>query len=275
MIVDTHVHVVSDDTAAYPQASDAPHWPLTTGDILLDKMDDAGIDRALLVQTYFTYGYDNRYLADVAAAHSDRFLGICILDPLAPESADELSRLVEERGIRGIRLMNDRGRMAVTLDDPATFPLWRRIAELGIPVCVGVLREDVHRAAVPLERFPEVTVALDHIWGLTLDDGPGYGSLAPLFALARHPNLVVKIAVNNSFAVRKGGGVPEQFYGLLLERFGPKRIMWGSNYPAHAQAYGDLPARLALARQDLAFLGAADRDLILGGNACRLWPALG
>jgi predicted TIM-barrel fold metal-dependent hydrolase len=85
----------------------------------------------------------------------------------------------------------------------------------------------------------------------------------------------VKIAVNNSFAVRKAGGEPERFYGLLAERFGPRRIMWGSNYPAHAEAYGDLAARLALARQDLAFLAEEDRDLVLGGNARRLWPALG
>ena len=50
--------------------------------------------------------------------------------------------------------------------------------------------------------------------------------------------------------------------------------MWGSNFPAHHHAYGGLAERLALGRQDLAFLDEADRRWIFGDTALSLWPEL-
>jgi predicted TIM-barrel fold metal-dependent hydrolase len=274
MIVDTHVHVVSPDRTTHPQQSDAPDWHSLSGEALLAEMDATGVDRAVLVQTYFTYGYDNAYMTEVALAHRDRFVSVCVLDPLDPASPDTLSRLVAERGVRGIRLMNDRGRMAVTTDDPRTFPLWQRVAELGIVVCIASLIEDVFRVRVPLELFPKVPVAIDHIWGLKVGDGPDFPMLAPVLDLASCANLTVKIATNNSFAVRQGSGTPEQLYGLLVEHFGARRVMWGSNYPAHTHVYGKLDERVDLARRDLAFLSEEDRRWVMGETALRLWPML-
>jgi predicted TIM-barrel fold metal-dependent hydrolase len=50
--------------------------------------------------------------------------------------------------------------------------------------------------------------------------------------------------------------------------------MWGSNYPAHPEAYGSLPDSWALGQRDLSFLSEADRRLVFGDNALRLWPDL-
>jgi L-fuconolactonase len=274
MIVDTHVHVVSGDRTTYPVAEKAPNWPLNNGETLLALMDQAGIDRALLVQTYFTYHYDNRYLSEVVLSYPDRFLGVCVLDPLSPAAPDELENQVRHRGVRGIRLMNDRAHNVISIDDPRTFPLWERIGALGIPVCIASLIDDVARVRVPLERFPGVKVAIDHIWGLKVGDPPAFERLKPVLDLAPFPNLYVKIAVNNSFALRDSKASPEQFYGLLVERFGVKRIMWGSNYPAHSQLHGTLVERKALAIKDLSFLSEEERGWILGETALTLWPAL-
>ncbi|MGH9016030.1 MAG: amidohydrolase family protein [Acidimicrobiia bacterium] len=77
MLVDTHVHVISDDASRYPlQPARLPGaWyreaPVTVEE-LLALMDDAGVDRAVLVQPMGAYSYDNSYAADAAASHPDR-----------------------------------------------------------------------------------------------------------------------------------------------------------------------------------------------------------
>ena len=274
MIIDTHVHVVSDNRDKYRPAENAPKWPVTTGENLLAMMDEEGLDKALLVQTYFTYGYDNSYLSDVTLAHPTRFAGVCVLDPLAETAPDELSRLVRHGGVRGIRLMNDRAHNVISIDNPKTFPLWERAMSLGIPVCIASLIDDVPRLRVPLERFPQVKVAIDHIWGLKVGEGPSFDRIKPVLDLASYPNLYVKIAPNNSVAIKEAGASPEQFYGLLVERFSPRRIMWGTNYPAHRDAYGTIGQRMDLLRKDLSFLSGQDRDWIFGETALSLWPSL-
>jgi L-fuconolactonase len=273
MIVDTHVHIVAEDRKKYPSKADAPAWPLTTAEMLLSMMDANGIDRALLVQTYFTYGTDNGYVADSAVAHPDRFLGVCVLDPLAPDAPDQLSALYERGRVRGIRLMNDRKKNVISIDDPKTFPLWERIAALKIPVCMAALIEDIPLVRVPAERFPQVPIALDHLWGLKVES-PKFEMIQPFLDLARHPNIYVKTAPNNSVAVREVKGDTQAFYQRIVDAFGAKRIMWGSNYPAHTQAYGGIKERLALGRADLGFLSADEQKWIFGETALTLWPEL-
>jgi predicted TIM-barrel fold metal-dependent hydrolase len=285
MIVDTHVHVVSDDRKRYPQVADGAHgasapsvadigqpeWPPLTIESLIAMMDGCGIDRALLVQTYFTYHFDNRYMIDCAHAHPGRFESVCVIDQLAPGAADLLSELVTQQNVRGLRMMGARGDHA--LRDQRSFPLWERAAELGIPICIGAKLNELADARVPIERFTGTKVALEHVWGTDIGDAP-YERLQPLFDLAQYPHVYLKTAPNNSHAARKGNGTPRQFFGELIERFSAKRIMWGSNYPAHWNNYGDLKERLAIMEEDFAFLGAEERRWIFGETALSLWPTL-
>lgn len=285
MIVDTHVHVVSDDRTKYPQVSDGAHgagapsvrdigqpeWPPLTDNQLIKLMDECGIDRALLVQTYFTYHFDNTYMIDCALAHPDRFLSVCVIDQLAPGAPDLLTELVEKRGVRGLRMMGARG--PGSLKDPRTFPLWERASQLRIPICIGARIEELPDVRVPLERFTSVPVALEHVWGNNVGDPP-YDRLKPLWEMAQFPNVRLKTAPNNSHAAREGKGTPRQFFGKLVETFGAKRIMWGSNYPTHWHRYGGMQERLLIMQEDFAFLGKEDQDWIFGDAALSLWPAL-
>lgn len=270
MIVDTHVHVISDDLKTYPKVDDAYDWPDFTAETYLATMAEVGIDRALLVQPYYTYRFDNSYQADAAHKHKDRFLCVCVIDPFAKTAPDTLRDLVERRGVRGVRFMRVRERWA---GDPQTFPVWECAQALGIPVCVAARFDELEDARVPIERYPGVKVALEHMWANDVGDPP-YAKLEPFYDFARYPNVYVKTTPNNSYAARQGRSTPEAFFAKLVERFGAHRIMWGSNYPAHWDKYAKIKERLALARRDLAFLGAEDQRRILGETALSLWPAL-
>ena len=94
MIVDTHVHVVSDDQQKYPRnvTPGAPsEWVQDmNAEKLLSLNAQAGIDKTVLVQAYTAYKYDNSFAADCAAKYPDRFTSVCILDPTQNETPDQL-----------------------------------------------------------------------------------------------------------------------------------------------------------------------------------------
>jgi len=286
MIVDTHVHVFTDDRVKYPQIRDTARagsipsitqigqteWPLTRIEDLIAQFDEAGVDKATLVQAYFVYEYDNRYTIDAARAHADRFTPVVVLDPLDPASPDELSRMVETDGVTGIRFM--RGRLPESsLGKPETFPLWARIQSLKIPVAVGDRVHSIAPIARAMERYPDVKVAFEHSWGHEVGAPPDYAVLKPLFDLANNPNVYIKTAINNIAAAQDGGGTPQQLYDKLLAVFGAKRIMWSSNYPAHPK-FGGVKYRLDESKKALAHLGADDQAWILGKTALSFYPAL-
>jgi predicted TIM-barrel fold metal-dependent hydrolase len=270
MIVDTHVHVISDDAKKYPKIKEAYDWPAFTAEDFLGTMAETGIDRALLVQAYYSYRFDNSYHVDSALAHPDRFRCICVIDPFAKDAPDMLTQLVEKRGVRGVRLVRVREGWA---GDPQTFPVWECAAALGIPICVSARLEEVAGARKAIERYPQAKVALEHMWAQPMDDPP-YRRFEPFFAMAQYPNVYVKTTPNNSHQSRDGRSTPKEFFATLVTKFGANRIMWGSNYPAHWDKYGKIKERLALTQQDLAFLCEEDLRWIFGETALSLWPEL-
>lgn len=270
MIVDSQTHVVSDDVGRFPKRPDAYGWPATTGAAALAAMDAAGIERSFLHQAYGVYGTDNRYLADVLQAHPDRFMAACCVDQIAPEGPDTLSDLVENHGFGALRLVWNQ--VPNVLADPASYPLWQRAADLGIPVVVAAQLVDIPSLVTPLERFPGIRVALEHYWGNKLGDPP-YELIAPVLELARFPQLSLRVVSNLSASSRQGASTPQRFFSLLAERFGVHRLIWGTNYPGHWDTHGGVGERLAQARDDLAFLGDAAAAKIFGETALTFWPA--
>ena len=286
LIADTHVHVFTDDRKRYPQIRDTARagsipsiteigqteWPLTTAEELIRQMDESGIGVATLVQAYFIYEYDNRYTIDATAAHSDRFTGVVVLDPMDPASPDALSRMVEAKHVTGIRFM--RGRLPESsLGRQETFALWARIQALKLPLAVNDRIGDYPRIRAAMERYPDVKVSFEHSWGHKVGAPPAYEVLQPLFELAGNPNVYIKTAINNIAAARDGGGAPRELYSKLVEVFGAKRIMWSSNYPAHPK-FGNIKSRLEESKQALAHLSADEQEWILGKTALAFYPAL-
>jgi L-fuconolactonase len=243
-----------------------------SAEMLLSLNAQAGIDRTVLVQAYSAYKYDNSYTADCAAGHPGRFASVSILDPLQNDTPDNLSYWVRERGMRGLRLFTTTETEGMWLDDPRTFPVWERAGSLGIPICIMALFHQIPRVRSVLERFPNVTVALDHLAVPRLSGGSPYDGVQPLFELARFPNLYLKFSSVNLYAASRGKSKPREFFTRLLDSFGASRIMWGSNFPATYDR--SLKEQYDLARNELSFIRETDQRRLFGETALSLWPVL-
>ncbi len=277
VIVDTHVHIASPDQARYPRivAPHAVNWlrdmPVTA-EQLLQHMRWAGIERAGLMQAFGAYAFDNAYEADSAAAFLDPFIAVCVVDVERPAALDRLTSWVKGRGVKGIRLFTSTEPEGKWLDDPRTFPVWELAERLGIRVGVQALYHHMPRLKRALERFPHVLVALDHMGAPPLSSGPPYDSAKDVFDLARFPGLHLKFSTVNLYAARQGKSTPREFFSRIVERFGPERLAWGSNFPNTYDR--GLEEQLDLAREALSFLTTREQALVFGENALRLWPAL-
>jgi len=278
-VIDIHPHIIAADSGRYPPAPLGGHqsdWSRSrpvTAEQMIAAMDKAGVAKAALVQASTCYGHDNSYVADAVAAHPDRFTGVFSVDVLAADAPERIRHWVK-RGLAGMRLFTIGSTMpdqASWLDDPRSYPAWECAGELGLAVCLQMSAKAFPQMLAMVERFPRVRIVLDHMARPLLDDGPPYEAAASLFALARHPNIYLKLTERNFVQSRNGKASPETFFPRLVEAFGASRLAWGSNYPS---SEGPLAELLALARTTLACLPQADQDWILARTAQTLYPVL-
>jgi len=278
MIIDIHPHVISTDTARYPNAPVGGHksdWSRerpVNAEQMIAAMDRAGIAKSALVQASTCYGHDNSYVADTVAAHPNRFTGVFSVDVLASDAPERIRHWVG-RKLTGMRLFTAGSTMnqADWVDDPRSFPAWQCASELGIPVCMQMTVKAIPALVRILERFPNVSVILDHLAKPTLSDGPPYAAAADVFRLADYKNLYLKLTPRTVAEAQSGKATPATFFPLLVSKFGASRIAWGSNYPA---SEGTLLELLKASQAGLSVLSAEDREWIFARTALTLYPVL-
>jgi len=279
MTIDIHPHVVSTDTARYPNAPLGGHksdWsrerPVSV-EQMIAAMDQAGIAKSALVQASTCYGHDNSYIADAVASHPDRFTGVFSVDVLAPDAPEKIRHWVG-RNLTGLRLFTAGSTMpnqADWVDHPRSFPAWECAGELGIPICMQMTVKALPQLIHMLKSFPNVRVILDHLAKPALSDGPPYTAAIDVLKLADYKNLFLKLTPRTVEEAQAGKASHETFFPLLVSKFGASRIAWGSNYPA---SEGTLPELLKVSQTALAVLSAEDRDWIFARTALTLYPAL-
>lgn len=276
---DIHPHIITTDEVRYPRAplgGTQSAWSKerpATYEQLLAAMDDAGVDKAAIVQSSTCYGFDNSYVVDAVAARPDRYTGVFSVDVLAPDGPAKIRELVARKQ-GGLRLFTTGSTMpnqATWLDDPRVIPSFRTCVELGIPVCVQMKMSAIPQLENVMRQVPEATIILDHFMQAPTEDGAPYREAAPLFEMARHPRVYLKLTPLAVAASKKGKATPETWFGQVVKAYGANRIAWGSNWP---NTPGTLKEILDEARAALAFLPQEDQEWIFWRTAETLYRAL-
>jgi L-fuconolactonase len=279
VVIDTHTHAISPDKQRYPLAPVGGHqseWSAkrpVSFEELLASLDAAGIDRAVVVQASTVYGNDNSYVVEAVRSHADRFAGVFSIDVLASDALTQMQRWLDA-GLSGLRLFTTGSTMpgqAGWLDDERSFPVWEYAERNKISICLQMTAQGIPALLNMLAKFPEIRVLLDHLARPELAEGPPYEAAAPLFSLASHRGVYLKLTNRTIAEAARGSSTPEAFFPRVLDAFGASRIAWGSNFPA---AEGALPQLLADARKSLSMLPAAAQEAIFGGTARAIYPSL-
>lgn len=277
--VDIHPHVISDDEGRYPPAplfgkrSDWSQERPCTVETLIAAMDEAGVDKAAVVHSSTTYGFDNSYVVDSCNRYPGRLIAVGSVDLLASDATDTLRRWAD-RGLAGLRLFTGGSTKEFDpseLDDPRAFPAWELCGQLGLTMCIQTGPIGLPQVTALAKRFPDVPIILDHLGRPDITDGPPYRAAQSLFDLAPIPSIYLKLTPRIMSDSTKGAATPETFFPKLIATFGAERLAWGSNFPTTP---GTLAEIKATARKRLATLSERDREWIFARTAQTLYPRL-
>jgi predicted TIM-barrel fold metal-dependent hydrolase len=271
LVVDAHLHVWR-ATSDYPNPAATVVSPLSDVpiELLREYMDEHDVERAVLVQPMYP-GEDNSYVADCAAADATRFAAVCVVNPVESGSEDRLEYWVRERGCKGLRLRPRIPAEEAVFGSSSTFPLWERANALKIIINLLAGSHHLPIVASLAERFPDVPILLDH---MAYPDVTG-GVQSPLFQtllnLERYPRIYFKVS---GYYYYSHEGYPfadcHDLFRALYDRFGPERLIWGSDFP-HVLLKVGYRRSLLLQQRAYPFLNQAELDLLMGGNAARLY----
>lgn len=280
-VVDTHLHVWTNDTNAFPFAH--PYDPkfkpppvAGTIDMAREEMERHGIDFAVLVQVIY-YGWDNRYVAQCIKRHPQRFRAHGLIDPTDADVDGKLEYWMQEHGLSGMRFspIYYKGRDEWLTSD-AHHRLWKKAAALGAIFNYFIGANQLARLETMLAAHPEVTVVIDHLARVDLAGAEAKRDVAQLTRLARYRNVWVKVSELSLLSPSKKHPYADTFDAVkqVYDAFGPDRLLWGTGFPGETRAQAGRPPldqELALIRRDIPFLSASDREKILGRNAAQLW----
>lgn len=273
-IIDSHLHVWSDDELRYPWRA-LPNFGLPTRikgsvELLLQLQTKSGVQKSVLVQPG-NYGYDHSYMFDCCRRYPDRFVAVGLIDHQHKNAAQILMRMVIEDGLGGLRL-----RPLWTpedwrwLTDPSAYKLWEMAGELKIPISFLIYPNQISALEEMVRLFPHVKVIVDHLGCQYAEEAPSYESVSSLLKLADYPNTFVKVsalsaASRQSYPYKDVIGLVRRIYNC----FGAHRLMWGTDFPYVQLKEGYLKARNLVDLFD--FLSVEDKEWLLGRTVMGLY----
>ncbi|KAK1743150.1 2-amino-3-carboxymuconate-6-semialdehyde decarboxylase [Skeletonema marinoi] len=286
-IIDSHLHVWASKSEAesnfpYDQPPPESLQNNATPEALIEQMDKAGVDGALIVQP-INHKYDHSYVANAIKKYPHKFKGMLLHDPeLSPVMAVKRLEELVLSGYVGVRfnpyLWNEGELMSA--DSGGGLAVYKRCAELGCPVgvmCFKGLELHYDDILALIEKSPDTQLVLDHLGFCALNE-KGDEAFKQLLALSKYPNVSVKVSALfrntgsvDSFPYDK---VKAQRFQPLLEAFGSKRLMVGSDFPYVLETEGGYDGAINTVKS---WLNKDDAEAVLFGTAERLfgkWGAL-
>ncbi len=288
-VIDAHVHLFSlpllmemaerpETPKRFKQALKEGKWGRRQSETLPDmtaeeiapwyveRLSAANVAKALIVSVL----PDSKYMRDFIRAANGHVHALCNVDPRDPSSADLLEREMAA-GFRGVKLYPVN--RCYQLSDPACRPFFEKANELGANMIIhyGVTVDptgDLNFAdpldLSPVARdFPDLKFVIAHF---------GAGWLDEVLRLAYQcKNVCVDTSGTNNWMDYY---VPKMTLSEVFERaimaLGPERVLFGTDSGTTAPYRTWIRFMQQRTIEEMG-LSASDRDLILRGNAARIF----
>ena len=273
MIVDSHQHFWRYDAVEYDWIDDdlaAIRRDFLPAD-LARELGPAGVDAVVSVQARQTLD-ETRWLLDLAEAN-DYIAGVVGWVPLvSPRVAHALGELAVNPRLCGVRHVLQ----AEADPDFAARPDFDRgivaLRGLGLAYDILVYERQLPAATALVDRHPDQVFVVDHVAKPRIREGVVSPWRERMRELGRRPNVFCKLSgmVTEADARAWTRATLEPYAEVVLEAFGPSRVMFGSDWPV-CLAASSYSRWLATVRDLCARLSAAERESVLGGTARRAY----
>jgi predicted TIM-barrel fold metal-dependent hydrolase len=245
---------------------------------MLFEMDQANVGRAVIIAAAIGDNPDNnQYAQRVARAYANRFLAFADIDSRwsttyhRPGAAERLAEAAERNQLVGFTHYlseEDDGAWLVGEDGRRFFAL---AEQRRLIASLSVTPRQMPAVAALAARFPRLPILCHHLAHLGPRSSATPDAARLVVAAAEHRNIHIKISGFGNVAA------PDQDYPydalrwiprMLLEFYGPWRLLWGSDYPV-SRRHMTYRQTIDVVRRH-GGLGDAATEIILGRAAERL-----
>ena len=273
-ITDLQVHLWEPERPDRPWGKLArpPHRPNGfSAEEMLAEMDEAGVDRAIIVPPTWA-GDSNDWALAMAERYPTRFAVVGRFDARAPDAKARLAGWLEQKHMKGVRMSFHVKPFIDWLSDGSLDWFWAECDRLAIPT-MALVPGNAGALKPVLARYPESRILIPHMaCALDVKTAEAFVSLDDLVELARYPNVTVMVSSAPCFS-----NEPYPFRDLypylrrIYDAYGPRRLMWGADLSRLTSTYREC---LDHFREGLDFLSAEDKEWILGRTLAEVlnWP---
>jgi L-fuconolactonase len=265
--IDSHQHFWRRDRGDYGWLTPALapiYRDYLPGD-LAPQLADEGIASTILVQAAPTID-ETRFM--LSLANENAFIAGVVgwVDFESPDAPDAIAELASDARLVGLRPMiqdiADTGWMLL----PELAPAFETMIDHGLVFDALVTPRHLTALRSLVDRYPELTMVLDHGAKPPISRATSHAAeLADwkrdIAALARETPIVCKFSGLVTEAGSADAAALADCAGHLLEQFGPRRLMWGSDWPV-CELVCSYAQWCRTTELLLATLGPAERALI-------------
>jgi aminocarboxymuconate-semialdehyde decarboxylase len=276
-------------------------------DLLLKMLDDAGIEKAVLLYPSSDAHLNgggwsrvcdsyNKGIARKLKEYPDRLLGAGILPMDRPHEMVQEMNKIRDLGLIGLSLASSHE--GTYLDDDSFLPVWEKAEQEGLPIFVH--SQTINPIGFDRVKDPLLMPVVEYLFDITMCAG----AMMMSGVLSRHKELKVVFAhfagvlpfladrfdstysmLRSREMVKDLGSRPSEILknvfvdisgvrsipmlSMALEFFGPRRVVWGSDFPAQKSPAESIKAL------DKLDIQRGEKERILGENLINLLNAKG
>ncbi len=255
-----------------------PHHVAISRDFLPSDMAPlctaVGVTGTVLIQADAT-DRETDFMLELAAATQSVLGVVGWIDFTAPDAVAQVERRAAQAPIRGLRPMLEFIPDSDWILQPAFAPVFRSMIATGLTFDALVHPHHLTALDILLRRYPDLPVVIDHgakpkiaTWSRGGDDMRAWRKA--MQRVAENPQVSCKLSGLLTEAGENSRAAVLTAIEVLLEVFGPSRLIWGSDWPVMtlAAAYRDW---VDLCDVALAGLTADEIDAVYRANACRFY----
>lgn len=264
-IVDSQIHLWENARMAQHHRQ-IPTYALADA---LQEMAEAGVDAAVIHPPSTLGEAVNVQAVDAVRQHPNTFCILGHFDLQSPEGPTIVKNWRQRPGMVGFRFTFNQPHQQSWWTDGTVNWFWAACEEAGLPIGLLAGGHMAELGAIAA-RHPGLKLHIDHCGrggagGFGTDDA-AFANLGDMLALAKYPNVAVKLSGAPSYSSQ-----PYPYHNIhhylqqIVDAFGPQRCFWGTDITRMPCSYRQC---VTMFTEELPWLQGRDQELVMGEAIC-------
>ena len=262
LIVDSQIHIWQNGKMS-PHHRQAPSFLAADA---LAEMTAAGVDCAVIHPPGAMGEPANALAVEAVRTHPDKFCILGHFDLLSPDREQIVARWRERPGMLGFRFTFSNPQEKSWWTDGSLNWFWAACEKAGLPVGLLATGDTIKVLREIAKRHPRLKLHIDHIGRgggrAGLKDDAAFADLGDMLALARLPNVAVKLSGAPSTSTQP---FPykniHKYLQQIIEAFGPERCFWGTDITRMPCTYRQC---VTMYTEEMPWLKGRDLEQVMG-----------